>query len=88
MEAVLKCNNVLCYSKKALWLRFTVNEEKAYQAIDYGVLKQSTVLAYMDIFYTLNLILLCIPIVFLSKEVKMTQLTPCTDVINKHAIFK
>jgi hypothetical protein len=54
MEAVLKCNNVLCYSKKALWLRFTVNEEKAYQAIDYGVLKQSTVLAYMDIFYTLE----------------------------------
>jgi DHA2 family multidrug resistance protein len=32
---------------------FTANEamKKAYQAIDYSVMKQSTVLSYMDIFY-------------------------------------
>jgi DHA2 family multidrug resistance protein len=50
---------------------FTVNEslKKAYQAIDYSVLKQSTVLAYMDIFLYLGILfLLCIPIVFFIKR--------------------
>jgi DHA2 family multidrug resistance protein len=33
---------------------FTVNEslKKAYQVFEFSILKQSTVLAYMDIFYT------------------------------------
>jgi DHA2 family multidrug resistance protein len=34
---------------------FTANEaKKAYQAIDYSVMKQSTVLSYMDIFLYLE----------------------------------
>jgi DHA2 family multidrug resistance protein len=52
---------------------YTANEalKKAYQAIDYSVMKQSTVLSYMDIFYYLGIMfLLCIPIVFLIKKGK------------------
>jgi DHA2 family multidrug resistance protein len=52
---------------------FTANEsmKKAYQAIDYSVLKQSTVLSYMDIFLYLGILfLLCIPIIFLIKKSK------------------
>jgi DHA2 family multidrug resistance protein len=39
--------------QKDLCQKFTANEamKKAYQAIDYSVMKQSTVLSYMDIFY-------------------------------------
>jgi DHA2 family multidrug resistance protein len=46
---------------------FTANEamKKAYQAIDYSVMKQSTVLSYMDIFLYLGILFLCcIPIIF------------------------
>jgi MFS transporter, DHA2 family, multidrug resistance protein len=52
---------------------FTANEAlaKAYQAIDYSVLKQSTVLSYMDIFLYLGIMFLCcIPIIFLIKKGK------------------
>jgi DHA2 family multidrug resistance protein len=49
---------------------FTANEAmKAYQAIDYSVMKQSTVLSYMDIFLYLGILFLCcIPIIFLIKK--------------------
>jgi DHA2 family multidrug resistance protein len=52
---------------------FSSNEalKKAYQVIDYSVLKQSTVLAYMDIFLYLGILFLCcIPIIFLVKKGK------------------
>ncbi|EIA08338.1 MDR family MFS transporter [Flavobacterium frigoris] len=52
---------------------FTSNEalNKAYQAIDYSVMKQSTVLSYMDIFMYLGIMFLCcIPVVFLIKKGK------------------
>jgi DHA2 family multidrug resistance protein len=52
---------------------FTANEsmKKAYQAIDYSVMKQSTVLSYMDIFLYLGILFLCcIPIIFLIKKAK------------------
>ncbi|MBF7090935.1 multidrug efflux MFS transporter [Flavobacterium sp. ALJ2] len=52
---------------------FSSNESlnKAYQVIDYSVMKQSTVLAYMDIFLYLGIMfLLCIPIIFLIKKGK------------------
>nr|WP_315163863.1 MDR family MFS transporter [uncultured Flavobacterium sp.] len=52
---------------------FSSNEalKKAYQIIDYSVLKQSTVLSYMDIFLYLGvLFLFCIPIIFLIKKGK------------------
>jgi DHA2 family multidrug resistance protein len=53
---------------------FTANEamKKAYQAIDYSVMKQSTVLSYMDIFLYLGILFLCcIPIIFLIKKDKI-----------------
>jgi DHA2 family multidrug resistance protein len=52
---------------------FSANEslKKAYQAIDYSVMKQSTVLSYMDIFLYLGILFLCcIPIIFLVKKGK------------------
>jgi DHA2 family multidrug resistance protein len=52
---------------------FTTNEalKKAYQALDYSVMKQSTVLSYMDIFSYLGIMFLCcIPIVFFIKKGK------------------
>ncbi|MFV5685852.1 DHA2 family efflux MFS transporter permease subunit [Flavobacterium sp. GB2R13] len=52
---------------------FTSNEslKKAYQVIDYSVMKQSTVLSYMDIFLYLGIMFLCcIPIIFLIKKGK------------------
>jgi DHA2 family multidrug resistance protein len=52
---------------------FTSNEslKKAYQAIDYSVMKQSTVLSYMDIFLYLGVVFLCcIPIIFFIKKAK------------------
>ncbi|WP_035673290.1 MDR family MFS transporter [Flavobacterium sp. 83] len=52
---------------------FTANEslKKAYQVIDYSVMKQSTVLSYMDIFLYLGIMFLCcIPIIFLIKKGK------------------
>jgi len=48
-----------------------VSLKKAYQVIDYSVMKQSTVLSYMDIFHYLGILFLCcIPIVFLIKKGK------------------
>ena len=52
---------------------FSSNEalKKAYQVIDYSVLKQSTVLSYMDIFLYLGIMFLCcIPIILLIKKGK------------------
>ncbi|MCC9016603.1 MULTISPECIES: MDR family MFS transporter [Flavobacterium] len=45
--------------------------KKAYQAIEYSVMKQSTVMAYMDIFMYLGIMFLCcIPIILLIKKGK------------------
>ncbi|MDQ6470925.1 MDR family MFS transporter [Flavobacterium sp. LHD-80] len=45
--------------------------KKAYQAIDYSILKQSTVMAYMDIFMYLGIMFLCcIPIILFIKKGK------------------
>ncbi len=42
--------------------------QKAYQVMDYGVMKQAMVLSYMDVFYYLGIMfLLCIPFVLLVK---------------------
>ena len=52
---------------------FTSNEalQKAHQVIDFSVMKQSTVLSYMDIFIYLGIMFLCcIPIIFLIKRGK------------------
>jgi DHA2 family multidrug resistance protein len=52
---------------------FTANEalNKAYQVIDFSVTKQSTVMAYMDIFMYLGIMFLCcIPIIFFIKKGK------------------
>jgi DHA2 family multidrug resistance protein len=52
---------------------FSSNEalNKAYKVIEYSVMKQSTVLAYMDIFIYLGIMFLfCIPIVLLVKKGK------------------
>jgi DHA2 family multidrug resistance protein len=52
---------------------FSANEalKKAYQVLDFSVLKQSTVLSYMDIFSYLGILFLCcIPIVFFIKKGK------------------
>ncbi len=52
---------------------FTANEAlgKAYQALDYTVMKQATVMSYMDIFLYLGIMFLCcIPIILLVKRGK------------------
>lgn len=52
---------------------FSTNESlnKAYQVMDYSVMKQATVQSYMDIFLFLGLLFLCcIPIIFLVKKGK------------------
>ena len=52
---------------------FTPNEalQKAYQVMDFSIMKQSTVMSYMDIFMFLGVLFLCcIPIVFLIKRGK------------------
>ena len=44
---------------------------KAYQALDYGVTKQSAVLSYMDVFMWLGILfLVCIPFVLVIKKGK------------------
>ena len=44
---------------------------KAYKAMEGAVLKQATVLSYMDIFLYLGILfLLCIPFILLVKEGK------------------
>jgi hypothetical protein len=69
--AILKFES--CFTKKGLMTKkgFTVNHKKAYQAIDYSVLKQSTVLAYMDIFLYLESYFIVYSIVFSSNEDKI-----------------
>ncbi len=50
---------------------FSTNEslKRAYQVMDYGVMKQSSVLTFVDIFYYLGILfLLCIPFVLLIKK--------------------
>jgi DHA2 family multidrug resistance protein len=50
---------------------FSANESlnRAYQVMDYGVMKQSSVLTFIDIFYYLGILfLLCIPFVLLIKK--------------------
>ena len=50
---------------------FSTNESlnRAYQVMDYGVMKQSSVLTFVDIFYYLGILfLLCIPFVLLIKK--------------------
>ena len=52
---------------------FSANEAlaKAYQALDGSVMKQATVMAYMDIFIYLGvLFLICIPVILLVKKGK------------------
>jgi DHA2 family multidrug resistance protein len=52
---------------------FSANEamNKAYQAFEYIIMKQSTVMAYIDIFLYLGIMfLLCIPVVFFIKRGK------------------
>ena len=52
---------------------FSSNESlnKAYQVLDFTIMKQSTVLSYMDIFMLLGMLFLCcIPIIFLIKKSK------------------
>ena len=52
---------------------FTANEAmgKAYQAMDYSVMKQATVLSYMDIFLYLGIMFLCcIPVILFVKKGK------------------
>ena len=52
---------------------FSTNESlgKSYQALDYSVSKQSTILSYMDVFWYLGILFLCcIPIIFLIKKTK------------------
>lgn len=45
--------------------------KKAYQALDFAVMKQSTVMSYMDIFMYLGIMFLCcIPIIFFIKKGK------------------
>ena len=57
---------------------FSANEalDKAHQVLEYTVFRQSTVMAYMDIFLYLGLLFLaCIPIMFLVKKGK-TKINP------------
>jgi DHA2 family multidrug resistance protein len=52
---------------------FSSNEalSKAYQVVDFSVMKQSTVMSYMDIFWYLGIMfLLCIPIILFIKKGK------------------
>lgn len=52
---------------------FSFNEslDKAYQAMDFSVMKQATVMSYMDIFFWLGIMFLCcIPIMLLIKRGK------------------
>jgi DHA2 family multidrug resistance protein len=52
---------------------FSFNEsiKKAYQALDFSVMKQATVMSYMDIFLWLGIMFVCcIPIMLLIKRGK------------------
>jgi DHA2 family multidrug resistance protein len=57
---------------------FSENEalKKAHQVLEYSVLRQSTVMSYMDIFMYLGVVFLCcIPIILLIKRGK-TKINP------------
>lgn len=42
--------------------------QKAYQLMDYAVMKQASVLSYMDVFYNIGLVfLICVPFVLMIK---------------------
>jgi DHA2 family multidrug resistance protein len=42
--------------------------QKAYQLLDYGVMKQASVLSYMDVFLYIGLMfLICVPFVLMVK---------------------
>jgi DHA2 family multidrug resistance protein len=42
--------------------------QQAYQLIDYGVMKQASVLSYMDVFFYIGLMfLICVPFVLMVK---------------------
>jgi DHA2 family multidrug resistance protein len=52
---------------------YAANESlgKAYQALDYTVMKQATVMSYMDIFLYLGILfLICVPVILLVKKGK------------------
>ena len=69
---------ILTLQKGFMSKGFSSNEAllKAHQVLDYTVLKQATVLSYMDIFMYLGLLFLCcIPIIFLIKRGK-TKINP------------
>ncbi|RDI57475.1 DHA2 family efflux MFS transporter permease subunit [Flavobacterium glaciei] len=64
---------VLMLQKGFMSKGFSANEsvKKAYQVMDYSVMKQSAVLSYMDIFMYLGIMFLCcIPIIFFIKKGK------------------
>jgi hypothetical protein len=58
-------------------------------AIDYSVMKQSTVLSYMDIFLYLGILFLCcIPIIFLIKKGKQNQSCRCDETIKNSDLHR
>ncbi len=74
---------ILMMQKGFMSKGFSANEalKKSYQAMDYSVMKQSTVLSYMDIFLYLGVLFLCcIPIMLLIKKGK-TKINP-TDAMH------
>ena len=64
---------LLQYQQSFMAKGFSANEalQKAYAALQGGVMKQATVLAYMDIFLYLGILFaICIPFILLVKEGK------------------
>jgi DHA2 family multidrug resistance protein len=62
---------VLILQKSFMSKGYSSNEalNKAYQIMDFSVMKQATVQSYMDIFLFLGLLFICcIPIIFLVKK--------------------
>ena len=64
---------ILALQKGFMSKGFTADQalNKAYQAMDYGVMKQAAVLSYMDVFMWLGILfLICIPFVLVIKKGK------------------
>lgn len=64
---------ILALQKGFMSKGFTADQaiKKAYQAMDYGVMKQAAVLSYMDVFMWLGILfLVCIPFVLVIKKGK------------------
>jgi DHA2 family multidrug resistance protein len=64
---------ILALQKGFMSKGFTADQamNKAYQAMDYGVMKQAAVLSYMDVFMWLGILfLVCIPFVLVIKKGK------------------